>query len=199
MFEKLTEKFDKNKFILIGKLIFVFVALVLIVNLFSSSFAKYESDVDVSANAQIAFFVIDQGTYEGSISITGLEPSTEPQYYSFYVRNYNSDKRADVDLDYTITFETTTNLPLQYEIIKNETYEDDYTSIISNSTVRQDDNDVYYKVFESNVTTRFAHTANQEDRYILKVVFPESYKNSPDTYQGMIELFSIIIRASQVA
>ena len=181
MFEKLTEKFDKNKFILIGKLIFVFVALVLIVNLFSSSFAKYESDVDVSANAQIAFFVIDQGTYEGSISITGLEPSTEPQYYSFYVRNYNSTKRADVDLDYTITFETTTNLPLQYEIIKNETYEDDYTSIISNST------------------TRFAHTANQEDRYILKVVFPESYKNSPDTYQGMIELFSIIIRASQVA
>ena len=77
MFEKLKSKFDKSKFILIGKLIFVFAALVIIVNLFSSSFSRYESDVDVSANAQIAFFVVDQGTYEGSISITGLEPSTD--------------------------------------------------------------------------------------------------------------------------
>lgn len=199
MFEKLKSKFDKSKFILIGKLIFVFAALVIIVNLFSSSFSRYESDVDVSANAQIAFFVVDQGTYEGSISITGLEPSTEPQYYTFYVSNFNDTKRADVDLDYTITFETTTNLPLQYEIIKNESYQGNYTSIISSSTTRQDENDVYYKVFESNVTTRFSHVSNQTDEYVLKVVFPESYKNSPDSYQGMIELFSIIIRASQVA
>ena len=37
------------------------------------------------------------------------------------------------------------------------------------------------------------------DEYILKVVFPQSYKDYPDLYQGVIELFSIIIDASQVA
>ena len=199
MLKNLIKKFDKDKFVLVGKLIFIFAALVIIVNIGSSTMSRYESEADVSANAQVAFFIIDQGTYEGSISITGLEPSDEPKYYRFYVRNFNDEKRADVDLDYTITFETTTNLPLQYEIIKNETYDDDYTSIISSSTIRQDENDVYYKVFESDVTTRFRHSANETDEYILKVVFPESYKDYPDLYEGFVELFSIIIKASQVA
>ncbi len=199
MFKKIVKKFDKNRFILIGKLIFIFAALVVIYNIGTSAYSRYESDADVSANAQVAFFLINQGTYEGSISITGLEPSSEPKYYTFYVKNFDEDGRSNVDLDYSITFETTTNLPLQYEIIRNETYEDDYTSIISSSTIRQDENDVYYKVFESNQTHRFRHNRNETDQYILKVVFPESYKDYPDLYQGTIELFSIIINASQVA
>ena len=184
---------------LIGKIIFIFACLVCITNIIGKAYSRYESNADVIAEANVAFFLIDQGTYESSISLDGLTPSLTPFYYDFYVANYKDDKRTNTTLDYIITFETTTNLPLTYEIVRNETFDGNYTNIITNSSVRQDENDVFYKVFTNNNTYRFTHTSNQVDRYTLKVIFPESYKDYPDLYQGAVELFSIIINATQVA
>ena len=199
MLSNFFKTFDKKKFLLVTKLIFVFVSLVLIVNIAGRTYTRYESDVDVSANANVAFFVIDQGLYENQIYIDGLEPSSEPKYYRFYVTNKKNNKRADVDLEYTIKFETTTNLPLQYEIIRNQSFEGAHTNIISNTLLRQDDNDVYYKVYNCDDVRTFSHLRDETDEYTLKVVFPLENKNKPDSYQGVIEMFSIIINASQVA
>ena len=199
MIKSFFKTFDKMKFILVGKLIFILAAFVLIVNISSGTYTRYESSADISANADIAFFVVDQGTYENHISINGLTPSSDPKYYRFYVTNYKDNKRANVDLTYTVQFETTTNLPLQYEIIRNESYNGNYTSIINSSTVRQDDNDVYYNVLTSNASRTFLHSRNELDEYVLRVIFPVSYKDNPDLYQGTIEMFSIIITATQVA
>ncbi|MBQ6284860.1 MAG: hypothetical protein IJK67_00920 [Bacilli bacterium] len=199
MFSDFFKAFDKKKFLLVTKLIFVFVSLVLIVNIAGRTYTRYESDVDVSANANVAFFVIDQGLYENQIYIDGLEPSSAPKYYRFYVTNKKNNKRADVDLEYTIKFETTTNLPLQYEIIRNQSFEGAHTNIISNTLLRQDDNDVYYKVYNCDDVRTFSHLRDETDEYTLKVVFPLENKNKPDSYQGVIEMFSIIINASQVA
>lgn len=194
------KKIDKKRFILVGKIIFIFVAIVIIVNVVGETYTRYESKVDLSANAATAFFVVNQGTYESSISLTGLVPSTQPLYYKFYVANYDKDNhRTNVDLNYTIKFETTTNLPLQYEIVRNQTFNGNYTNIIQNSSVRQDENDVYYNVFTNSNTYSFGHSIDEVDEYTLKVIFPESYKDYPDLYQGVIELFSIIIDATQVA
>ena len=193
------QKFDKKRFIAVTKYIIIFAAIVIIVNVVGRSYTRYESDVDLSANANVAFFVINQGTYESSISISDLLPSPTPVYYTFYVANYKDGKRTNVDLNYTIKFETTTNLPLQYEVIRNQSFSGTHTNIIESSTVRQDDNDVFYKVFTNDDTYSFSHTVNQVDEYTIKIVFPESYKDYPDLYQGVIELFSVIINASQVA
>lgn len=195
------KKFDKSRFLFVGKFIFIFVALVIVVNILGDTYTRYESNVDLNANANVAFFVIDQGTYENTISLTGLEPRVAPFYYTFYVANYNLDtnKRTKVDMNYNIKFETTTNLPLTYEIIRNQSFNGSYTNIIDSSTVRQDEYDVFYKVFTDNDTYSFTHSSNQVDEYTLKVVFPASYKDYPDLYQGVVELFSIIIDASQVA
>ena len=194
------EKIDRKRFILVGKIVFIFVAIVVIVNLVGETYTRYESNVDLSAEAATAFFVVDQGTYESSISLTGLIPSLEPLYYRFYVANYDEDEnKTNVDLTYKIKFETTTNLPLTYEIVRNEDFNGSYTNIIDSTSVRQDDNDVYYNVLTDNDTYSFGHRQKEEDEYILKVVFPQSYKDYPDLYQGVIELFSIIIDASQVA
>ena len=184
----------------LGKIVFIFVAIVVIVNLVGETYTRYESNVDLSAEAATAFFVVDQGTYESSISLTGLIPSLEPLYYRFYVANYDKDEnKTNVDLTYKIKFETTTNLPLTYEIVRNEDFNGSYTNIIDSTSVRQDDNDVYYNVLTDNDTYSFGHRQKEVDEYILKVVFPQSYKDYPDLYQGVIELFSIIIDASQVA
>ena len=193
-------KIDKKRFIFVGKIIFIFVAIVIIVNVMGETYTRYESEVDLSANAATAFFVVDQGTYESSISLTGLVPSTTPLYYKFYVANYDDqDHKTNVDLTYTIKFETTTNLPLQYEIVRNQEFSGNYTNIIQSSTIRQDDNGVFYNVFSNNNTYSFGHSQKELDEYTLKVIFPASYKDYPDLYQGVIELFSIIIDATQVA
>ncbi len=197
MKNKFFKNFDKTRFSIVSKMIFVLACLVCIVNLMGNTYTRYESRVDINADANVAFFVIDQGTYESSISLDGLIPSDDPKYYTFYVANYKNDRRTDVDLEYTIKFETTTNLPLSYEIVRNETFATGYTNIISSSSVRQDDYDVFYKVFEDNHTYEFSHNANQIDQYTLKVTFPLIYKNNPDYYQGMIEMFSIIVDAKQ--
>ena len=199
MIKKISDIFDKKRLKIVTELILIFAFVVIIVNVVGKTYSRYESRVDVSAEANVAFFIVDQGTYENTISLTGLTPSLDPIYYTFYVANYSEDGRANVDLNYKIRFETTTNLPLTYEIIRNETFEEEHTNIIDSTSVRQDEYDVFYRVFTDDDTYSFTHTSNQADSYVLKVIFPESYKNSPDLYQGVIELFSIIVDAEQVA
>jgi len=211
MFSNFFKKFDKKRFLLVSKLIFVFIAFVGIINIIGKTYSRYESNVDLSAGANIAFFVVDQGTYESSISLTGLTPSAEPKYYTFYVANYNTNnKRADVDLKYTITFETTTNLPLTYEIIRNESFDSAHTDLLGTPVIRQDENDVFYKTYSNPNEYSFSHLSNEVDEYTMKVTFPLNngaqnpddlieYTKNPDSYAGAVELFSIIINATQVA
>ena len=192
------KKFDKKRFISVAKISFVFIGVIAIINIIGRTYTRYESNVDINANASVAFFIIDQGTYESSISLNGLVPSPDPIYYTFYVANYKNSKRTKVDMDYKIKFETTTNLPLTYEIVRNQTFEGPHTNIIDATSIRQDANNVYYRVFTDNDTYSFTHNSNQIDEYVLKVTFPSSYKDYPDLYQGVVELFSIIIDAEQV-
>ncbi len=206
MENKFFKTFDKKKFLLVAKLIFVLLAVVLINSLSGSTYTRYESDVDIGANANVAFFVIDQGLYENQIYVDGLMPSDEPKYYRFYVSNKKDNKRADVDLEYSIKFETTTNLPLQYEIIRNQSFDGPHQNIIGAPVLRQDENNVYYNVYETTGTRQFLHSRDELDEYVLKVTFPIyntptsiSNKQRPDDFQGAIEMFSIIITASQVA
>ena len=192
------EKFDKKRFMFVARIAFIFLGMFVVIRIIGRTYTRYESNVDINANANVAFFIIDQGTYESTISLDGLVPSPDPVYYTFYVANYKDSKRTKVDMDYKIKFETTTNLPLTYEIIRNQTFQGPHTNIIDSTSVRQDDNDVYYRVFTDNDQYSFTHNSNQIDEYVLKVNFPASYKNYPDLYQGVIELFSIIIDAEQV-
>ena len=189
--------FDKKRFMLVSEIIFVFGAMVLIINIIGRTYTRYESRVDVFAQANIAFFVVDQGTYENSISLNELIPSNTSKYYKFYVTNYDRNKRADTDLDYNIKFVTTTNLPLTFEIIRNEDFNMTYTSIIDSVNLTQDDYGVYYRTYYDNDTYSFSHNSNQLDVYEVKVTFPVSNQQFPDKYQGKIDLFSIVIDAKQ--
>ena len=106
-FNNFLEKFDKKRFMFVAKLTFIFAAVFTIVNLVGRTYTRYESNVDINANANVAFFIIDQGTYESTISLDGLVPSADPIYYTFYVANYKDTKRTKVDMNYKIKFETT--------------------------------------------------------------------------------------------
>ena len=198
MSKRFFKLFDKERFIFVFKIILILGILVFIYNLIKPAFSKYSSETDVDANASVAFFITDIGTYEESIALEELVPSSTPFYYTFYVANYNDDNRSKVTLDYTISFETTTNLPLSYRVVRNETFNTpNFTNIITSSNVIQDSNGVYYNHMDTNVNSRFNYYEDAIDSYVLEVTFPENYKNNPNAYQGKIELFSVIINATQ--
>lgn len=195
MIKSITEKFDTQKLFFVGKIIFILATVVVIVNVIGTTYSKYESIADVSANASVAFYVIEQGTVTNNLSLSGLKPGSV-ENYQVYVQNYETDGReSDVNLRYTIRVETTTNLPLSYEITRGS----DTTNLLTSFTSRQDDDGVYYK--DSNVlgTYVFNYDTPTRDVYNIKVTFPDEYKNYPEYYSGAVELFSIIIYAEQVA
>ena len=197
MTKEFLSKFDKKKLRLAFKFTMLVLAVVLIANIVEITYSRYQSSANMNVQASIALFLVDQGTYNSSIALDGLEPSNTPYTYVIYVRNYKNALRCNVDLDYHIKFETTTNLPLTISIYRNEAYSANATNIISSTSYRTDD-DVYYKVYDTSQDYQFHYNTNEEDYYTIVVSYPDSYKNFPDYYQGKIDLLSVIITAEQV-
>ena len=185
----------KNKFLLcIAILIAILVFIVLL-----KTFGRYESNATGSAEAEVAFFVVDQSFETKTILLGEIVPSSEPYVYKFLVSNFNSKKRAEVNIEYDIEFITTTNLPLEYEIYKNENYNDvGANNIISNSYKLQDDYGTYFNHLIIDEKGSFSFKTNQTDEYNLVVKFNENYKDNPYKYEGVVESVRVEINAKQV-
>lgn len=189
--------FDKNKFVGGFKVTSVIICLILILSVVGVVYSKYESNISVYSEAKVAYFVTEQGTISDSITLTDLVPSDGVYIYPINVYNYDKQKRTDVNLKYTIEFETTTNIPIELDVMLNEVYSDDYTSIVTSSEYIQD-GDVYYKKYVDSTEYTFNYDENQMNQYTLIIRFPLEYKNYPDLYQGKIELIKVTIKAEQL-
>ena len=194
---KFLAKFDRKRFGIALKLTILVLCVLLIVNLVDISYSRYQSVANMDIQSSIAVFLVEQGSYSGSIALEGLEPSVEPYRFRVDVKNFNQTMRTQVDLSYHVTIETTTNLPINIKLLRNEPYSVNATNIITSSSYRTDD-DVYYKDYNTTQDYQFHYTANEQDYYIIVVEYPIAYKDFPDDYQGKIELLSVIITAEQV-
>lgn len=195
MIKKLTKYFDVKKLKHYLLLSFLIIACLVILSKLNITLSRYESNTDVSVDPTIAFFIADVGTEDDSIKLSDILPSDTPYYYSFLVKNFNEDGKASVDLEYTIEFITTTNLPLTYKLYKETTSSSD---IISSSSVTQDANNVYFKHLSVDGKHPLYFASESTDKYILEVTFPSTYKNHPELYEGVIELIEIKINADQI-
>ena len=198
MVQKFLSKFDKKRLSIAFKLTMLVLVMVLTVNIVEVTYSRYQSNANVNVQASIALFLIDQGTYNGSIALEGLKPSERKYKYVVNVRNYKQSLRTNVDLDYHIKFETTTNVPFTIEVYRNQDNEDPGAVNIVSSPVDRTDGDVYYKVYNTNSNYRFHYNTNEQDYYTIVVTYASSYKNYPELYQGKIDLLSVIITAEQV-
>lgn len=200
MLQNFLSQFDKKRLVLVSKIIVLFLFLIVTINILGITYSKYESNTTASGAADIAFFIVEPGYYEGTLSLNGLIPRRNPFVYTIDVSNFKDSHRTNVNLTYHIRFEATTNLPLNYEIYKDEEYGPRATNLLttSNTSIFQDDNDVYYKKMEIPNTYSFTYNSNQSHIYKIVVYFPEIYKNQPVEYSNYVELFSIIITAEQV-
>lgn len=189
--------FDSKRFFGGLKVIGVVIALILTIKVVGVVYSRYESNISVYSEAKVAYFITKQGTVSGSITLDDLVPRDDVYIYPINVYNYDDSKVADVNLKYTIEFETTTNIPITFDVICNEIYSSDYNSVIDDISYVQD-GDMYYKKYVDNTEYVFNYNEMQMNQYTIVVKFPSEYKDYPDLYQGKIDLIKVTIKAVQL-
>lgn len=195
--KEIFSKFDQKRLHGSLKLTGAILILILIVNIVNITYSKYESKANFNASANVAFFVLDQGTYEDNIALDEVYPSDEPFIYTINVSNFKDGKRANVNIKYTISIDTTTNIPLSYSVYRNEAYGPSATNIFTNISYRQED-DMYFKTHSNSSEYTMLYNEDTTDQYTVAVFYPEVYKDSPDMYQGKIDLITVTLHAEQV-
>lgn len=196
--KKILENISKEKLSYSLKICFIIIFFCFAFNFIGLGLSKYESNAISKAKPSIAFFLIEEGTYEKKLPLGRILPSTNKYTYQFTVSNHNDEKTTDVSIEYTVTFVTTTNLPLNYEVYKNENYTaSGATNLVSNIEVYQDEYKVYYNKITISDSGSFSHKENQTDVYNLVIDFDEKYQNTAEDYSNYVELVKVIIDAKQ--
>ena len=117
--------FDKKK-IKKSLIILLLIAIIIIVIiLLRRTLARYETTTSSDKDVDVAFWIVNDDFKTGKILIKDIYPSDKSFDYTFSVSNFKQEdngsitKRAETDLQYELTFTMTTNLPLEYQIMKN--------------------------------------------------------------------------------
>lgn len=196
--QKLSKNINTKKLFFSTKILFIILFFCFTFNFIGIGLSKYDSTATSKAKASIAFFLIEEGTYEKNLPLGKIIPSKEKYVYPFTISNHNDNRITDVAMDYTVTFITTTNLPLTYEVYKNENYTSDGAkNLISSQEVYQDENQVYYNKITIDDVGSFSFSENQTDIFNLVIGFDEQYQNNPDNYSGYIDLVKVVVDAKQ--
>ena len=193
--KQIIEKFNKKE--LKRYFIFSLIVMLLIIAITTFDFtqARYETDTEIRLEPDLAFFIANVESQSGQIKLDGMLPSTTPYLYVFNVSNYKDNKKANVDLKYSIEIITTTNMPLNYKVYKGS---DLTNNKVSSEYFDNDENNMYYHHLIINDISTFTYNTKQTDSYTLWVEFPVEYKAYPKDYSGIIDLVDIKINAEQV-
>ena len=181
------------RFIILAVCIIVLCSIAL-----TNTIARYRSEALASKDIEIAMYVFKEDHQTMIFKLDQMVPRDEPYQHTFSVTNSDSNNKiAQTSIDYDITIKTTTNLPLQYVLYKNQTPTSaNPTNILpSAGTVHADTDGTYFKNFKTSTQT-MAHSTKKTDVYYLLIYFPETYKNQPE-YQNMIESMEVIIDSKQ--
>ena len=192
--KELLSHFDKKLLLRLIILSCLIIITLIVIRNYKFTKSKYETITDVEVTPTIAFFVTDVKSYNDSIKLEEIVPRSNPYLYSFTVSNFKDNKRGNVDLTYSIEFITTTNLPLNFKLYREDDLENDITSSTSFTT---DSNGMYYKHLFIEEVSSLKYSLDSTDTYILSVEFPEIYKSNPDDYSGVVELIEVYVHAEQ--
>ena len=193
--KKVFRNIDKNSFRKYLMFSFLIMGLLITFSALDFTQARYETNTEINVSPSLAFFIVDVQSETGQIKLEEMVPREQPYLYVFNVSNFNTEKRANVDLTYSIEIITTTNMPLDFRIFKGAGMT---TNEIDSDTTTTDVNGVYYRHLVINDVSTMSYTTDTTDVYTLWVKFPSSNMNKPDEYQGVIDLVDIKINAEQV-
>ena len=159
--------------------------------------AKFRSGTNISLDVDYAVFLFQEELFSFQMNTEGIVPREEPYYYTFSVSNYDNKKMSDVDLSYSLQIRTTTNLPITYELYKNESPGEDAINLLKNCNTIQDEDGSWYYEFSKTEETLFSYKVQSKDVYILAIKFPLAYSFS-DAYADSLDLVEFTIEAKQV-
>ena len=216
-----------NKKRLIKSLIIISLIIIIIFAAIQirQTLARYETTTTGERDVDVAFWVVDNSFKSQRLVLDDIYPVNTPFEYTFTVSNYDpgileaetDDKIAETDMEYEIVLTATTNLPLDFEIMRNGTT---YTGI-QEKLFTDTDGTLYRELkfgtesnpypllmntIQLNAETEKYEKTKVTDTYILKVKFPEqSYVNgvlvnnrADLNYPDLIELVKIDLSARQV-
>lgn len=176
----------------------LFLLIILAIKLFQIAYASYESEAKLNANINKALYILEEGGMDFNIDLNKIEPSDKPYVYKFSISNYKGNKHSQVDIEYKIDFKTTTNLPLTYELYRNENYDAaGATDLFDEAKATQDVDGAWYNTLEGKEKYMFPYTEDKTDIYTLVVHFPKEYKTNTE-YADSIENIEAAIKSNQV-
>lgn len=189
--------YEEKKRLLIVVLI-IFILIILASKLFQIAYASYESTAKLNANINKAIYIIEEGDMDFNIDLNKIEPRENPYIYKFSISNYKGTKHSQVDIEYTIDLKTTTNLPLTYELYRNENYDDpNAIDLFNSSKTLQDTDGAWYNVLEGKEKYLFSYKKEKTDIYTLVIYFEKEHKNNTN-YADNIENIEVSINSNQV-
>lgn len=187
-------KINRRRSIIIAKLLVNVLFIILMLILIDRTYSKYATEATSQAEIQAAFYLLNDEYQSSSVKLDALEPRDEKYVYSFSVSNNKNNQRTETTLEYELKIVTTTNLPLSYQLFKNEDYETG-TNIIINDTILPDEYGTIFRTFTTEKET-FSHTEDETNIYTLVVKFPKEYNKIE--YQDIIEAITIEIDSKQL-
>lgn len=197
----------------VKKILIIFLCLIITIIVFRMTYSSYETRATANADLGVAFFVLHEDFLSMTVNLNdkiepgNYIPDTEGTVYrfDFKVMNHDDERRTEVLMYYDLVLRITTNLELEFDLLRNgtscvvsDTTAREATSmanavgnIVSNeSTLEVTGNDIAY--FRKITTDRqyFGFTEDEEDDYTLVVTFPSKYRDltrykSDDIIEGI--------------
>ena len=196
--EYINQNIKHYKVYFIALMLFLSSLFFLFLVVFQKTFSTFVANNELALNVTTAMYIFEEGLFDFNIDVDKIIPSATPYVYPFTIANYNEEKRSDVDIDYEIEIITTTNLPLRYELYKNEEYNAaGAANIISATNVINDNDGAWYYDLQIDQVHHFYYNTSSIDTYYLVIYFPEIYSEQLN-YQGLTENIEVNIFSKQV-
>ena len=175
----------------------LFLVLFLARYLLGMAYARYEVRSKINANIDRALYIFEDEKMAFNLEPLGIVPSDSSYVYRFSVSNFNASKQSDVDISYTVSVRTTTNLPLTIKLYRNELPDAaGATNILGGATAIQDDDNAWYRLYETVNSYDMNYSSRVTDVYSLVILFPASNADFP-IYSNYLENIQIILKSQQ--
>lgn len=183
---------QKKKLLLVGFVLMV--GLFLSFGLFRKAFASYQSSVKLNANIDQALYLFGGDRLSFNIDPGKITPDVAAKTYKFSVANFNAKEQSDINIEYTISVRTTTNLPIVLSMYRNN---DTNFDMLETFEYKQDVDGSWYRVYNVSDTYRMNYSEKIKDVYTLKILFPSQYANDT-TYADAVENIEITLKSKQI-
>lgn len=185
-----------------AKLILFLLGLILILffarYLFGLAYSRYEVRAKINANIDKALYIFEDEKISFNLDPNGIIPRDDPYTYKFSVSNFNASKESDVDISYKVSIRTTTNLPIQLKLYRNELYDSETSvNLLNGSSVVQDEDSAWYRVYNVTDEFEFLYTSKSTDVFTLVINFPSVYSENP-IYADYIENIEVTLESKQI-